>query len=533
MTDIDIQGLKDNQAELKRCISRVSFVGMGLSKELDTNLKSLRDLLKSDADVEAIKQSVEDISKILLTFEDKKSADKIEVAGITDDFSQLINDNRLPKPLKKKLKSVKGPSEEESAVKIARSMVDIIFDYLHRQSLTESGDNKENKSASPGGFFSRFLSRSNGEAAPTDTPAQAAKAEAKKAEVPSELRDSLQQLIDQLSAMENYSEVALQLTEKVVVLSSVDELVAILELITGAFVEISTHEHQQLENFLKSLSKRIDRVNGFVNQTMAFSKQVSEDTKRLDDKLQGSVTDIKASVEKSASLGEVKVELYQKMDSIIDAVNYFRAQQQKNQQKLNRDIETLHEQLRATHDESSRLRDELAAQRVRAQTDPLTHLPNRYSYNERLTLEYNRWRRYRSPLSLVVGDIDLFKQINDTYGHAAGDEVLKAVANALQSALRESDFVARYGGEEFVILLPETTLVDATKAMNKIRKGIKALSVKHDASTITTAMSFGISEFENSDTPKAVFARADRALYRAKERGRDQVCCQRAKAKNE
>jgi len=312
-------------------------------------------------------------------------------------------------------------------------------------------------------------------------------------------------------------------------LYSVDQLIDMLELITNAFVEISTREHQQLENFLKSLNKRLDRMSGFVSRTIEFGKQVSSETKALDEKLQGNVSEIKESVEQSNTLGDARDILIQKIDQIVETVGHFRANQEANQQKLTKDIQTLQEQLIATQDESTRLRDELAEQKARAQTDPLTNLPNRYYYNERLTQEYNRWRRYRSSLTMVIGDIDYFKRINDEFGHDAGDEVLKSVANYFMSTLRESDFVARFGGEEFIILLPETSLVDATKAMNKIRLGIKGLVIQHQNNKIPVAMSFGIAEFENHDTAKSVFDRADTALYRAKEKGRDQVCCQRAK----
>ena len=216
------------------------------------------------------------------------------------------------------------------------------------------------------------------------------------------------------------------------------------------------------------------------------------------------------------------------MDAIIKKVNRFYNDQEKSHQKLNLDLDKLKDQLQETEQESNRLREDLEAQKIRAQTDDLTKLPNRYSYSEHLTQEYNRWRRYRSALTLVVADIDHFKKINDTYGHAAGDLVLKQLAKYLQKELRESDFVARYGGEEFVILLPETTLVAATKAINKLRLSIKNLKVKSEDKNIQFAMSFGLSEFEDDDTPKDVFERADKALYRAKEKGRDQVCCQRA-----
>ena len=81
----------------------------------------------------------------------------------------------------------------------------------------------------------------------------------------------------------------------------------------------------------------------------------------------------------------------------------------------------------------------------------MTNLPNRYSYNERLTQEYNRWRRYRHSLTMVIGDIDLFKKVNDEHGHSFGDKVLRIIATFLSDGIRESDFVARFGGEEFTV----------------------------------------------------------------------------------
>ena len=191
-------------------------------------------------------------------------------------------------------------------------------------------------------------------------------------------------------------------------------------------------------------------------------------SQQLDSELQGSVEELKTSIDDAQSLSDIKSQISQKIDSILSRVNQFCNDQISNQENMADNCESLVEQLRATEDETSRLKEELAAQRLRAQTDPLTGLPNRYSYNDRLTQEYNRWRRYRSPLSLVLGDIDFFKQVNDKHGHSAGDLALKEIALFLQSELRESDFIARFGGEEFVMLLPETTLVDATKAMNKI-----------------------------------------------------------------
>ncbi|TQV89139.1 GGDEF domain-containing protein [Aliikangiella coralliicola] len=517
MTEIGTPQETHSLNELKRSIARLSYIGMGLSPEMDGRLNELRKAIKSDANHEEINQLVDKISKTLRTLEDTTESEKVEVAEQEVDLLKLLLSQRLPAKLKKTLKSMQRQSENMDAAAVANNIVDAIQKFLQQA--------QQNEKSEPG-LLGRLFKRNKTELNKVQNQPAVSEDEHWLSE---ELKSSLLHLVDQLSVMDKYSELAVKLTEKVVQLEKITDLADILELITSAFVEVSGHEHEQFEKFLKSLNKRIDRVNEFIDGTVNYSQQVTAQSNQLDLDLQNSVTEIKDSFEASSSLTEVKQSLFQKMDSIVSRVNSFCEAQAANQQQLNQNMVNLREQLRATEDESSRLRDDLAAQRVRAQTDPLTQLPNRYSYNERLTQEYNRWRRYRSPLSLVVGDIDYFKKVNDEYGHTAGDEVLRVVALFLQNGLRESDFIARFGGEEFVILLPETSLVDATKAINKLRQGVKDVKVEFEALIIQVAMSFGIAEFENNDTPKAVFARADQALYRAKEKGRDQVCCQRAK----
>jgi diguanylate cyclase len=523
------------QSELKRCISRLSYVGMGLSAELDKSLANLRRIVKSGEDETKIKKSIDQISKILRTMEDtaEPKSTLVNIAVKEADILQELLDQKLPVKLRVALQKQQEIDKEQAPTTL---IINAIHQFLDEVEVTDQNSINNVVNAEPKvdanqqpkrSFFARFFNWNN-----TNEKTQVIvndAAELPTLSVPDELKISLRHLVEQLSAMETYSHIGNQLTNKVEAVQFVKDLSKILESITGAFVEISGNEHRQFENFLKSLNKRIDRVNEFISNTVSYSKQVKDDSDQLDKDLKQSVTSIKHSVEKSDSLSDVKKNIYHKMDEIIERVNSFYRQQEESHEVLTQNLDKLQEQLRATEDESSRLKDDLAAQKVRAQTDPLTQLPNRYSYNEQLTQEYNRWRRYRSPLSLVIGDVDFFKKVNDDYGHDAGDEVLKRVSEFLQNELRESDFIARFGGEEFIILLPETNIIDSTKAINKLRQGIKGLKIKFGEDTIQIAMSFGISEFEDDDTTKKVFNRADKALYRAKEKGRDQVCCQRAK----
>jgi diguanylate cyclase (GGDEF)-like protein/PAS domain S-box-containing protein len=155
-----------------------------------------------------------------------------------------------------------------------------------------------------------------------------------------------------------------------------------------------------------------------------------------------------------------------------------------------------------------------------ATTDALTGIFNRMKFNKSFTNEIQRAQRYNTPLSLIIFDIDHFKQVNDTYGHLAGDSVLKNLVRLVASNLREIDIFARWGGEEFVIQTPETSLDGAIKLAEKLRSKIE----NHDFTEpekITT--SFGVTTLKKGDNTISFINRADEALFRAKEGGRNQV----------
>jgi diguanylate cyclase (GGDEF)-like protein len=159
-------------------------------------------------------------------------------------------------------------------------------------------------------------------------------------------------------------------------------------------------------------------------------------------------------------------------------------------------------------------------QEDRARTDALTGLFNRRMFQEMLSDEINRVKRYGRPLSLVMIDIDHFKKCNDTYGHPVGDEVIRMVSRTIKSMIRTTDRAFRYGGEEFAILLPETSSGNGYTLSERLRITIEAdRSVKGPSITISS----GITEFAATDTPESFVKRADTCLYSAKESGRNRV----------
>jgi two-component system cell cycle response regulator len=157
-------------------------------------------------------------------------------------------------------------------------------------------------------------------------------------------------------------------------------------------------------------------------------------------------------------------------------------------------------------------------------TDGLTQLHNHRFFQDRLREEFRRAQRYDDPLSLVILDIDHFKQINDTHGHPAGDQVLLDVAHCIQVNVRDTDLVARYGGEEFAVILPKTHLAGALTVAERIWRSIGAL-VTGPAGSVHVTASLGLSGYPNRAVGSAeqLVRTADQALYRAKKEGRNKI----------
>ncbi|TNC82077.1 MAG: diguanylate cyclase [Oleiphilus sp.] len=159
-----------------------------------------------------------------------------------------------------------------------------------------------------------------------------------------------------------------------------------------------------------------------------------------------------------------------------------------------------------------------------SRTDRLTQLNNRGYWEECLVQEFARYQRYDTVTSVVMFDIDHFKRVNDTYGHQAGDEVIRQVSEALRENLRKTDIAGRYGGEEFGVILPDTNADNAVIFCERLRRQIEAMEVVHDDQAIRFTVSLGISEANpKAEDYKDWLEQADQALYACKENGRNQT----------
>jgi diguanylate cyclase (GGDEF)-like protein len=156
-------------------------------------------------------------------------------------------------------------------------------------------------------------------------------------------------------------------------------------------------------------------------------------------------------------------------------------------------------------------------------TDFLTGLPNRRGLERALTRELALAERSGQPLSLVLFDLDAFKRVNDTFGHAAGDKALRLVARLAREKLRRSDWVGRWGGEEFVVVLPGTSLLAAEAIAQRLREGVRALE---PAPGCRLSISLGVAAYRPGEGAAGLLERADALHYRAKRAGGDRACAE-------
>lgn len=280
-------------------------------------------------------------------------------------------------------------------------------------------------------------------------------------------------------------------------------------------------EQKGLDNFLTDLTSRLGQIEQHTEVIGESNRQQIDNHSNFSNSFQEQLGNIKHSAQQAEELSSLKAITSQHLDNLMQQLLEHKEIEHERQSQAKSQIELMSQKLQSLETETELLRTNLKIEHDRALSDSLTGLPNRIAYKERIEMEFNRWKRYRSPLSLAIWDVDFFKRINDEYGHKAGDKTLILIGQLLSQNCRETDFVARYGGEEFVMLLPNTTAIQAFEMAENIRLMIQQCSFNSNGEIIDLTISCGISEFGDGDQYDDVFVRADKALYQVKNDGRN------------
>lgn len=306
------------------------------------------------------------------------------------------------------------------------------------------------------------------------------------------------------------------------------ELAALLEQLSIVLITALDTDQQEFELFLQLLNERLTGLGSEFNEVDGTIGELFSSGDDFDDGLRQDMQSFAHEMAGAGSLEVLKGSVRNHLDSVLGQLDQFKHERERQHEAYNEEIEVLRARVVELEKDAEQARQEIEAKQKRSERDSLTTLPNREAYDRRLELELGRYTRYSRSFSLVVADIDHFKKINDSYGHLAGDKVLKVIAKTIRQRLRRVDFMARYGGEEFVIILPETPAEVAFDVINKIREQVSSCPFHFNNDPLNITVSMGVTEVIEGDDDESIFARADKALYAAKAGGRNR--CELAQA---
>ncbi|QTN48072.1 GGDEF domain-containing protein [Ectopseudomonas mendocina] len=301
------------------------------------------------------------------------------------------------------------------------------------------------------------------------------------------------------------------------------ELVPVLDDLAVLVLAVTDSGQREFAGYLKQLNERLAAFISTLSEAHEGYTASVESTRHFNQQLRDQVSDLQNSVQEAADLDALKQALEQRLEGLLQSVSNHQRQRDSGEDDVAERLQGLVKRVAEMELEAQQFRQHIEEQRQKSLLDPLTGLPNRAAWSERLDLEIARRQRYGGQLLMAVLDIDHFKRINDGYGHLAGDRVLKIIAGELHKRLRKTDFIARFGGEEFVLLIPGTPLDGGVQLLETLRAAVEACPFHFKGEPVTITLSAGIAEFRNDEATEDTFERADQALYRAKGAGRNRV----------
>ena len=293
--------------------------------------------------------------------------------------------------------------------------------------------------------------------------------------------------------------------------------------------------NRQVNETLSSSGTLTDADIDYIYTTFLSPTRLVDEIDSVNGKISGEIDQVMALIDtavRSASKHDASLrDVTKKLGGAIDrdAVRGILESLVQTASAMKRDNQTLDARLKASKQEITLLQQNLEAVRNESLTDPLTTLANRKYFDDSLPRHISEAIASTEPLSLILTDIDHFKNFNDTFGHLTGDQVLRLVALSVKQNVKGQDVAARYGGEEFAIVLPRTALREAITVADQIRRSVmsKELMKRSTGEHLgRVTISIGVASHRRGDTVNSLIERADTCLYAAKRNGRNRVICE-------
>ena len=565
---------------LRKTISRLTLAADGLDETLDVQLKALRDAIRDRAGTRELQSRIEAMSATLVKLDSKRAVQNA-LPGPVEVLAELLDRTPFPRSARREARALgkrlrnMAPEQAGEAVTAFTTLLASVLEerqsgdsgtgllgrlFPRRDSAAEEAAGKGDSgppapaSGLAGGrdillhLLERLASRPDaadilarlrqqvlhartekelrrlaGELAGV-LGERAPEKDAAAPDGDAAIREVLVQLLQRLSLPPEFEETVDSLKDRLEDRSArldVEQTLSDLADLIQNLRERAQEDKKEIEDFLQQLTDRLQDIDAYVSGSEAARVEAYENGRHLGDRVQEQVKGIETSVRDAENLDQLKDMVQSRLDTIIRHVEEHRAIEERRHREAEERLREMQDRLAAMEEQTGELKERVRKERDQALTDTLTGIPNRLAWEERVKQEYARWKRFGTPLTLLVWDVDHFKRINDEFGHRAGDKVLKVIANLLADNVRETDFVARYGGEEFTVLMPGADPEAARGVAEKLRAAVEHCGFHYKGDEVPITISCGIAGFRDGDSVEAVFERADRALYQAKAEGRN------------
>lgn len=490
---------------LRLAVRRLSLAAEGIDPILDDQLAKIRAAVGDHAQSSKLASLIDDIWRSVKRL-DQQQQDTLEMAALETPHPSRPSDKRLSpsatRILLDLLDQARVPDSKSTDVKALRTRI---------------SEAREEEVLRALAIDVRALLSSSGEQMTADSQSRSHPDTAR-------IQEVLIQLLDYLGLPEDLLPQAHELEAKLGQELDTKQLTTILQTVADLVSQLRSRfdeEKRELEGFLVQLTGRLQDLGQHLQLARTQERASFDSSRELDEVVRSQVKDIESSVHEASSLDHLKGAVQEHLDSIRSDLDTYRRNEEESHARMEQEVKVLTSRLQEMETECQQLRERAQREHMHAVTDGLTGTFNRSAYETRLAQEYARWQRYQTPFALLLWDVDGFKEINDTHGHAAGDSALKLMADVLKENLRDADFTARYGGDEFAALLSETSLDTALVVAEKVRTAIVGSQFHDKGTPVAIAVSCGIAAIQPEDTLEAMFQRADAALYKAKHSGKN------------
>ncbi len=484
---------------LSQFVARLTLVCKGIDIELDNKLAKLRTELNKSVDLEKILPLIDATNEHLKVLESRQQQEVKKAQLSLVEAGKLLQKQRgLPNQLRRDLRDLLTKVDEPapSVQAFLPHLTNLTELYQLALSARQSEENEGIEGIADDQQFQNICKQISAE---------------------------LTQLLSELAFEGQYAKaieaIRLSLLAELGIEKLLESCLRTIEIIIASIND----ERQSAQHFLLKLNEALSTVQQALTTSLTASNNIQQKMHLLNQQIEQQIDTLGQQTQSATSLEQLQLLVSEKLGTISASLKDKEQLERQEREMLARAVQDMELRLKGLEQEANQFKKRLAEQKFRSLQDALTELPNRAAFDERYDLEVKRMKRSGKPLSVVLADVDHFKNINDSYGHSAGDKTLKVIAKALKQSLRDTDFIARYGGEEFILLFPETPLEDLSGPLNAIREKIKRIPFKFKDTNVPITISFGATQQKVSDSQREAFDRADEALYDAKRNGRDKV----------